>query len=222
MPKSPSDIAIGIALAAFFVVSLLLAVLSALDIHGTDAEVAAAWAAWAQLPLTGLGVWYVARTMGLTREIALADKRPWMQVQGKRNGDPREDDGKIVQSFDLQITNLGSVPAYGMKPTVLYTTAKAQDIDSSAFSNHVEENRNSYAGRGSVVVPQELVVAHRDIAFVAGAEEYVLYGCVVYRFPGSGRKHVTPFSFWVTFRRHTGEAITRVTMGPHDVSLPPD
>ena len=147
------------------------------------------------------GLYLLLRTLNLTREIALADRRPWVGENGVRVAQvSRLEDGRWYLLLHVTVQNDGSTPALQV--------AVGNTIGLSGIGDPVEDKPLKRAIESRKTCGGELLNPNCQTTLIAplfftpdnGSDGVIngnFGGWIQYQFDGSREIHVTPFIYQI-------------------------
>lgn len=159
---------------------------------------------FASLLVGGAGVYFVARSLNLTRELFYADKRPWLDARVLL--DPmsirREKSGYFLQ-FAIKAVNSGQIPATDVVCVYFFYEDPLEGEAEATFMRQYEDDLSGRVRRNNNIgsvhpnstghCPGGLILGGKNVDGAHG--EGYIGGWITYRFTGSRAIHGTPF-FW--------------------------
>lgn len=188
----------------------------------------ARWAKWMFVSsslgviATALGVVYVARTLKLTRELALGEQRPWLGEKSEFVSVDIAEGDDVTLSVNVLVRNSGQQPALHVVVRVFEVpdagVAAVPESMKSALVRHV---RGDVEVAGQTIFPNSEELFSRWVFLRLRASDShtdfrgYIGGWIEYRFHGSDTPHLTPFLYNIGYIRIDSVERKHLQREPH-------
>lgn len=164
------------------------------------------------------GVFLVFENLKATRELFVADKRPWLKVVVAINDADAQKayryEGKDWFKLIIRVENVGQLPAYSVRLSGIYALHDGEKQFTAAMSL----DRKAYKIRGRTVFPGAEEVYRETLSCSSGDGQFFvsvdLGGFIDYQFDGSDEIHRTPFVWRVSGSLLNGKDFERLNIEP--------